>query len=93
MITRDHLKAPSKVNLLWQHALDRGYVQFHHRVNFFVTAIAVAENLQIGNPGGKFTAQVRESVSSGNWLGNNDQELRAQRAIAKLKQQFVEETP
>jgi hypothetical protein len=85
-ITTAHLRDWKTVNLLWLHARDRGYVQDHHRVNFFVLCLSIVEsrNPVYANPGGKLTCQVRDSSATGQWPGSNEQELRAQAAIAEL---------
>lgn len=83
-ITREHLRDWTIVQSLWLHALDRGYVQEHHRTNFFVLCLWIAENPVYANPGGKLTVQLRDSVASGDWHGTNAQEQRAQAAIANI---------
>jgi len=83
-ITRDHLRDWMIVQSLWLHALERRYVQHHHRTNFFVLCLWIAENPVYANPGGKLTVQLRDSVASGQWPGTNQQEITAQAAIANI---------
>ena len=89
LITREHLSTPSIVQQLWEHAIERGYCEHHQRVNFFVLALCISGKTDVHNAGGKFTAQLKQSVATGNWLGTNDQEQRVIRAIRRIDSQGV----
>jgi HTH domain len=86
-ITIDDLKRPTRVQALYEHAIGRGWISEHHRVNFFTLAVSVAHQHaegQIRNPGGAFSARLRESVSSNVWTGTDRQESIALDAIQTL---------
>ncbi|MEI8018215.1 MAG: hypothetical protein WCH39_08425 [Schlesneria sp.] len=90
LIRREDLGKPSRVQQLWEHALEKKWCQYEHRVNFFVTAIWMNGQTWINNHGGKFTSQIRDSVKTGQWpSGTNDQEKRAIAAIQKLDREKV----
>lgn len=78
-----HLRNGESVLRLWEHALERGYVDASRRVSFFKLArhtAARAERGELENPGGYFHARVLK----GEWRGSLVDEQAAVRILAIL---------
>lgn len=78
-----HLRNGETVLRLWEHALERGYVDASRRVSFFKLArhtAGRAERGELENPGGYFHARVLK----GEWLGSLIDEQAAIRVLAML---------